>query len=147
MPKTRKKRRSREPAEVHTGAPTKEERFSTERFLYGIGDPLLKEVVVASLRSGYQLESQRVPYPAVPAVLILACFAREYADVELVDDYEDLIKAMREAISEPGQCAHTDLYLASCICILHDRQQAPSYESFVDVRVDKMFSELVNVEE
>lgn len=99
-----------------------------------------------ALRSGYQLESATIPYQAVPAVLMLACYSREYEDVELVDDYEGLVRAYREAVSETGQCAHPDLYLASCISILHDRGQVPSYEGFLDVRMDKMYNELTNVE-
>lgn len=144
MKKRRKKKVREQAAEVVS---TQRERFTVERFLHGIGDPMLKESLVMSLASGYQLEAKRVPYQVVPCVLMLACYARNYEDVELVDDYEDLVRAHREAISEVGLCAHPDLYLASCIAILHGRDQVPSYEGFVDIKLDRIYRELINVEE
>lgn len=98
-----------------------------------------------ALRSGYQIEVATLDYQVLPAMLILACYAREYEDVELVDDYEGLVKAVDEGMGEFGLFAHPDLFLASCIRLLHKREMAPSYEGFLDVKMDKMFQQLTNV--
>lgn len=142
-----KKQRQRKQREEQVQLADQRERYTVTRFLGGIGDVVMSDQLKAALRSGYQLDVAALPYDVIPAVLILACFSREYEDVELVDDYEALVLAFRDAISAPGQCAHPDLFLASCISILHDRAQAPTYEAFLTVKMDKMYNELTNVED
>lgn len=140
-----KKRRKQREEEVQLE--NRRDRYTVERFLGGIGDCVLREHLTVALRSGYQLDVSVLPYDVLPAVLILACYSREYEDVELVDDYEALVIGFRDAISVPGQTAHPDLFLASSISILHDKAQAPSYEGFLDVRMDKIYNEMTNVED
>jgi hypothetical protein len=142
-----KKQRKRAKREEEVQLPSQRDRFTVERFLGGIGDVVLRQSLVVALSSGYQLDVSALPYDVLPAVLILACYSREYEDVELVDDYEALVAGFRDAISVPGQCAHPDLYMASCISILHDKAQSPSYESFVGMKMDKIYNEMTNVED
>lgn len=123
-------------------------KYTVERFLGGIGDVVLKDSLVAALYSGHQLSVKTLDFQQVPAVLILACYARTYLGAELVDDYEALIEAHKEATRPPGGLtAHPDLYLPSCICILHGRDQSPCWEAFQDVNVPELFDLMVRAEE
>lgn len=143
---TRSRSRAREEAQfietstVPTRGPA---RFTIERFLHGIGDVVLKNTTLLALRCGYQLEVARVPYSVAPVIVILAAYGRHHAGVELVDDYDKLMELQREATSVYGECAHTDLFLASCIAMLHRRDEFPCYEAFEAVGVPKLFDELI----
>lgn len=119
--------------------------YTVERFVHGIGDPLLKETILLALASGYQLTADAIPDQALPVVLILACYAKYHEDVDLVDDYELLLEAQREAFRSSGNCAHPDLFFASCICILDTHGQYPSRAAFSDIGVPILFDELTNV--
>lgn len=119
--------------------------YTVERFVHGIGDPIVKESVLLALASGYQLTADAIPDQALPVVVMLAAWAKHYEDVDLVDDYEMLLEAQREAFRSCGNCAHPDLYLASCICILDAQGQYPSRAGFEDVGIPAIFEELTNV--
>lgn len=121
--------------------------YTVERFLHGIGDPVLKECLIVALGSGYQLTADAIADQALPVVVILAAYAKYHEDVDLVDDYELLLEAQREAFGSAGNCAHPDLYLASCICILDSQGMAPSRAAFEDVAVPTIFTELTCVGE
>lgn len=143
-----KKRRQRAPreqkGEVQKVAGTGPERFTVERFLHGIGDAVAKHLTLVSLSSGYQLSVKKMHPQTLPAMLILACYSRYYVDVELVDDYDRLIDDYLQNVPE---CAHPDKFMASCICILHPREQYPSYEAFEAIGMPALFPQLVNLEE
>lgn len=134
----------REGGEVQKHPGTGPERFTIERFLHGIGDAVAKDLTRLALSSGYQLEVRKMHPQTLPAILILACYSRYYVDVELVDDYDRLIDEYQTAIAE---CAHPDKFMASCICILHPREQFPSYEAFEAIGMPNLFPQLTNIEE
>lgn len=124
------------------------ERFSIERFFGSVrNDPFMVDVARSALGSGYQLSARAVPDIVLPCVVILACYSRVYEDVELVDDYDRLIDDMRGAVSTFGIVAHPDLFMASCICILHQREEVPSYEAFSAINIPALFKQLVYLEE
>lgn len=119
-------------------------RFTVERFFGGVGDPLATDMALCALRSGYQLEVRNIHEQTLPAMVILACYSRYYVDVELVDDYDQLLRNYQEAIT---QCAHPDKFMASCICILDPREQFPSIEAFEAINLPTLFSEMIRIEE
>lgn len=125
-------------------APSSTEKYTVERFFGGVGDKVATSITLDALDSGYQLVTNAIPTQVLPAMLILAAYSRHFVDVELVDDYEKLIELHNEYIKE---FAHPDKYLASCICILHEREQFPSYEAFEAVQVPRLFSEMTNIED
>lgn len=143
-----KKRRQRAPkeakGEVQKAPGTGPDRFTVERFLHGTGDVVAKQMLIAALGSGYQIETKMIHPQTLPAILILACYSRYYEDVELVDDYDRLVENYAQSVAE---VAHSDKYLASCIRLLHARDEYPSLQAFEDVRVPDLYRELVNVEE
>lgn len=143
-----KKRRQRAPreqrGEVQHVPGTGPARFTTDRFMGGVGDPLAKDLLKLALSSGYQIEVKKIHPQTLPAMLILACYSRYYVDVELVDDYDRLVDEYKTQIAD---VAHPDKYLASCIVILHARDAYPTYEAFQDVRVPELFQQLTNIEE
>lgn len=143
-----KKRRQRTPreskGEVQKVPGTGPDRFTVERFLHGTGDVVAKDMLVQALRSGYQLQTKMVHPQTLPAVLILACYSRYYEDVELVDDYDRLVDDYTQAVAD---VAHSDKYLASCIRLLHARDEFPSLQAFEDVRIPELYRQLVNIEE
>lgn len=118
------------------------DRHTVQRFVGGIGDAVLVSCLLMALRSGYQLRTILVPEQALPAVVILASYAVNYQGVELVDDFDTLLDLYYQAV-EDNTCAHPDKYLATCIYLLHKREQFPSIESFHDVRVHELFEEMV----
>lgn len=119
--------------------------YTAERFVHGVGDPVLKEALLASLASGYQITADALPDQTLPAMVILASFAKYHEDVDLVDDYELLLEAQREAFRSSGNCAHPDMFMASCICILDAQGQYPSRAAYADIGVPAIFAELTNV--
>ena len=143
-----KKRRQRAPkeqrGEVQHVPGTGPARFTTDRFLGGVGDPLAKDLLRLALASGYQIEVKKIHPQTLPAMLILACYSRYYVDVELVDDYDRLVEEYRTQIAD---VAHPDKFLASCIGLLHSNDAWPSYEAFQDVRIPDLFKQLTNIEE
>lgn len=122
-------------------------RFTGARFFSGVGDVVMIDAARQALRTGYQIETATLDYQLVPAFVILATWALFYEGVELVDDYERLLEAHREAITEGSLCAHPDLFMASCITLLAKREQHPCRESFEAIGFPGLFNELVLVEE
>lgn len=142
-----KKRRQREPREkkeVQQAVGTGPGRFTVERFLHGIGDAVAKHLLQMALTSGYQLNVKMMHPQTLPAMVILACYSRYYMDVELVDNYDRLLDDYQTVVAE---CAHPDKFMASCICILHPREQFPSYEAFEAIGMPNLFPQLVSLEE
>lgn len=122
--------------------------YSVERFTHGMSsDPMLADMVLAALRSGYQLTADAIPDMALPAVLMLSAYGKYYQDVDIVDDYELLVEAQREAFRGFGNCAHPDLFFASCICILDARGEFPCRAAFEDLQIPVIFDETTNVGE
>lgn len=148
MKRVKKQRQPRTPrvkqeVVVHTSGVGRA-RFTVERFFGGVGDAVAIDAALCALRSGYQLEVRNIHEQTLPVFVILACYSRYYADVELVDDYEQLLRNYQEAITV---CAHPDKFMASCICILEPREQFPSIEAFEAIRLPELFSELIHIEE
>lgn len=143
-----KKRKPRAPreskGEVQKAPGTGPERFTVTRFLHGIGDAVAQHLFQLALSSGYQLNVKMMHVQTLPAMLILACYSRYYVDVELVDDYDRLIEDYQASMAD---CAHPDKFMASCICILHPREQFPSYEAFEAIGMPALFPQLVSIED
>ena len=135
---TRSRTRRVEPSAPTPVPVTGPERYTATRFLSDCCDETYW-YLVGQWSEGNQLTTNRVPVDGVPAVLILAAYAREYG-VELVDDYEALIQRFQDHVSE---CNHPDKYLASCICILYERDQVPDDESFEQVGIPTIYEELL----
>jgi len=145
--RSRKQKKPREPREQqevvhHKG--TGPARFTVVRFFGGVGDAVAIDAALCALRSGYQLEVRNIHEQTLPAMVILACYSRHYADVELVDDYEQLLRNYQEAINV---CAHPDKFMASCIRLLDPRGQYPCLEAFEAIGFPALFSTMVNIEE
>lgn len=118
--------------------------ITTREYLSSL-DVVQTGAVIAALGSGYQLCVEALHGDVVPAIFILATYARLDLDMELVDDYELLVERQRAAFLD--YCHHPLLYLASCTCILHARGDTPSLQAFTDVGVDRVFADLVDADE
>lgn len=130
------------PVKMVSNAPaTGPSRFTVERFLSAMPKDVALNVRLA-WEGGFQVRAAKVPEVALPAVLILAAYARR-DEVELVDDYDLLVERMRDAVSDFGLTSHPDLFMASCICILHARGELPSFESFEAIGLPSIYTKLV----
>lgn len=118
--------------------------ITTREFLSSL-DVVQTGAVIAALGSGYQLNADAPRGDVVPAIFILATYARLALGIELVDDYELLVERQRAAFKD--YCHHPLLYLASSTCIMLARGETPSIEGFTDVGVDRVFAELVDADE
>lgn len=87
---------------------------------------------------GNQLGSRKVPVDALPAVVILSSYARQYG-VELVDDFDALLERYNDNMRE---CSHPDKFFASCVVILSERGQVPDDASFESIRIPEIYEEL-----
>lgn len=112
-------------------------RYHSARFLADC-DPATEAMLRKTWAAGDQLVVRMVPVDALPAVVILAAYAKEYG-VALVDDHDALLLRYWEHLKE---CSHNDKFLASCICILAGNGQAPSDEAFASVNVPGIYEEL-----
>lgn len=126
---------AREPAPVPVVGPG---RYTATRFLSDCSDETYW-FLVNSWKEGDQLDSHGVPVDGLPAVVILAAYARQYG-VDLVDDYVALLDRYWETLKETN---HPDKFFASCIVILDETGQAPDEASFETIRVPDIYEELL----
>lgn len=119
-------------------------RHSVSRFLANL-DAVEEDVLRSTLALGYQLSADAVEGNLAPCVVILAAYARRVLDMELVDDFDELIARQRQAFQK--YCHHPDLFFASCVVILHAVGDQPSVEAFRDIGASELFNELVEVED
>jgi len=120
--------------EVVTGP----ERFTVARFLSDCCDETY-QYLRGEWREGNQLMARRVPVDALPAVVILARFGRDF-DVAVVDDYDALIERYRDHIKE---CYHPDKFLASVIAMQHETGHFPGPEVYDDLKIERIYEELI----
>lgn len=113
-------------------------RYTVPRFLSNCTDETYW-YLVNNWKEGNQLDSYDIPVDGLPAVVILACYARQYG-VDLVDDYVALLDRYWETIKET---AHPDKFFASCITILDETGQAPDDISFETIKVEQIYEELL----
>ena len=111
-------------------------RYTGARFLSNC-EPDTEEWLREQWGEGNQLRSEQIPADALPPVLILACYAREYG-VALVDDY-DLLLSRYDA--NVATVFHPDKFFASCISLLAGRGQVPSDEAFESIKVPTIYEE------
>ena len=143
MPKRSRKRNSgvahivAAPAEPPPG-----KRWGLERWQALCSDPVGLRMLLLPLRAGYQLEAARVPVAVLGHVALLACYARNYEGVELVDDYDALL----DRIDEGHLPEHVDRWLLSCLLILHRRNHFPLRDVFEDLGYDDVYTQLVTIE-
>lgn len=112
-------------------------RFTPERF-FGDCTPESEALLRKAWKKGQQLIAARVPVDALPCVLIMAGFLRQYS-VDLVDDMDALCQRWEDRI---GDCQHADKYLASCVNLLHKRGMIPDAASFESVGIPQLYEEL-----
>jgi hypothetical protein len=77
-------------------------------------DPVAEELLVAACRTGKRLQVARLPASVLPAVLLLAHYAKHYATRyhPLVDDYPRLVERYR---NELGYSVFVFKWMASVI--------------------------------
>jgi hypothetical protein len=118
--------------------------YSVKRFLGNCTTATAKGLRKA-WADGDQLAAAGVPVDGLPAVVILAAWGRR-TNIDLVDDYEELLTRTRDAFNKCS-LRHPDLFLASCICILASRGEAPTVGSFEQISIPAIFQELLGGEE
>lgn len=126
-----------EPKATAPAPPTGPKRFTAARFLSNCSDRS-QEYLTTNWRNYEQLNSDEVPTDALPAVVIIACYARTYG-VDLVDDYTRLLDRYWEEIDE---CFHPDKFFASCIVILDETEQVPDDLSYETIGIPAIYEEL-----
>jgi len=124
---------------AHVGAV----RSLRRRYFYNCGEEDEKDVCDA-FKSGYCIDHNALSDNAVPAVLVLATWLRNYQGVEIVEDYDGLIEFQKELF---GRCQSPVLYLASCICILYDRCEHPGEEAFLMEKIPQIYEEVMAEED
>jgi hypothetical protein len=112
-------------------------RYHATRFLADCTDAT-ERFLRAAWASGDQLVARRVPVDGLPAVVIMAAYAKDYGS-ELVDDFDALLERYKENVLN---CSHNDKFFASCICILSERYQSPSDEAYESINVPGIYEEL-----
>lgn len=124
----------RESAPVPTLGPG---RYTPDRFLSNCSDETYW-YLVNSWKEGNQLIVDEIPIDGLPAVVILAAYARLYG-VDLVDDYKALLDAYWWNVAE---VFHPDKFFASCIIHLDEYGAAPELESFQTIHIERIYEEL-----
>lgn len=117
--------------------------YTVTRFFSNCSDKTRK-LLNKAFKDGDQLAAAAIPKDALPAILILAAYALRI-DIELVDDYAELLERTREAL-KIGGVHHPDLFLASSICILAERGDVPTIGAFTQVGVDGILTDLLELE-
>jgi hypothetical protein len=118
------------------------DKYTVERFLSACSKQTVK-TLRAAWKEGDQLAADKVPKDALPAVLILAAWGRR-CDMELVDDYDVLLKRTRAAMTD-GSVNHPDLFFASGILIMHERGEDAVIGGFVQLNIDGIFNDLLGL--
>ena len=137
---TRKRIKSQPPAREPAPAPTLgPARYTATRFLSDCSDETYW-FLVNNWKEGDQLDSYGIPVDGLPAVVILAAYARQYG-VDLVDDYVALLDRYWETLKETY---HPDKFFASCIVILDETGQSPDEVSFETIRIPSIYEELLS---
>jgi hypothetical protein len=137
MAHTRKRQPPAPEPQPNTPA-TGPERYTGARFLSNCA-PDSEEWLREQWTEGNQLRSEQIPVDALPPVLILACYAREYG-VELTDDYDLLLSRYDDNIAS---VFHPDKFFASSISLLAGRGQVPSDEAFESIHIPTIYEELL----
>lgn len=126
---------TRESAPVPTLGPG---RYNATRFLSNCSDETYW-YLVNNWKEGNQLVTEDIPIDGLPAVLILACYARQYG-VDLVSDYNALMDAYWWNVAE---VQHPDKFFASCIIHLDEYGAAPDPVSFDTIKIERIYEELL----
>lgn len=111
-------------------------RFTVERFLGNCSESS-KQFLLENWAEGNILGIDEIPVDALPCVVIMACYARQYG-VDIVDNYTELLDKYWWELPD---CFHADKFFASCICILDERGEAPSDESFESINIPNLYEE------
>lgn len=114
-------------------------RYTQERLFWGC-DPATVKELKAVWKDGEQIATEAVPDDALAVVTLMAAWGMRF-DIELVDDYLQLLQRCRDAM-EARTLHHPDLYFISCICILARREEAPTVGAFEQINIPEHFANL-----
>lgn len=109
------------------------------RYFYNCGEEWENDICEA-FRSGYQLDHKLLPYDAIPAVLVLATWLRNYRGLEILEDYDGCVLRQQGIF---GMCMSPVLYLASCICILYEREEHPGEQAFIAEKIPQIYAQVM----
>lgn len=112
-------------------------RYGVTRFLSNCSDDSYW-YLVNNWKEYNQLVVEEIPDDAIPAVVILACYARQY-EVEIVDNYSGLLDLYWDNV---GRLRHPDKFFASCILILDEYGRVPGEEAFESINIPNIYEEL-----
>jgi hypothetical protein len=119
-------------------------KYTVERFLSSV-EPATAKSLRKVWREGLQLAASRVPPHALPAVVLLATWARRNG-IELVDDFDELLAATQTAFDDGTVIHHPDLFFVSCILILYARDQVPTLGGFESIGIPAIYNDLMGEE-
>jgi hypothetical protein len=118
------------------------ERTLKRRYFYNCGEEAEADICEA-FRSGFCIDHSALDDNALPAVLVLATWLRNYQGTEIVEDYDGFVEFQKTMFP---QCQSPVLYLASCICILYDRNEHPGEEAFIMEKIPQIYEEMMTEE-
>lgn len=126
---------AREPARI---APTGPARYTVERFLSDCCEST-ERYLRENWAEGNQLLVDEIPTDALPPVVMLACYARQYG-VDLVDDYTVLLDRYWE---EAADFYHPDKFFSSSILVMDETGAVPEEVSFETINIPAIYEELL----
>jgi hypothetical protein len=106
--------------------------------------PILRSQVLVALMAGTVTPTERVPVAALLDVFVLATAARERVDADIVDNYAELERRVREEwdgerfhvmSSQHGNCASSIVYLNADRKAIFDRPE----DSYIPAMLSKLF--------
>jgi len=115
-------------------------RYSQERLFWGV-EPATVKALKQVWADDEQLATEAVPEDSLCVVILLAAWGRRFG-VELVDDYDLLLQRARDAMAA-SNLHHPDLYFVSCVCILAQREDAPTVGAFEQINIPEHYENLI----
>lgn len=115
-------------------------RFTQERLFWGIDEETV-DALKTTWKNGEALAVAALPLNTLCAVTLLSAWAHKQ-DMDIVDDYEELIKTVRASLVDPG-LHHPELFFVSATCILDARGEQPTIGGFEQIGVPDLFEDLI----
>jgi hypothetical protein len=115
-------------------------KYTQERLFWNIDPDTIKDLKEA-WREGDALSPDLLPDETLCAVTLLAAWAHK-TGIDIVDDYDELIKLVRAKLANPG-LNHPDLFMVSMICILDARGEQPTIGGFEQIGLPDLFEDLI----
>lgn len=112
-----------------------------DRFFQNCDEDLVRDLIEA-LHEEVQIDHRLLPDNAVPCVFIIGTWLRNYRNIEIIEDYDECVAYQRSLYGKG--CHHPALYLTSCICILYDRGQHPSEDTFEAEKIPEIYDTIMS---